>query len=359
MSTMTTSWFERAQEAQVPTAPSARSVHAPAPIRALADLPTFSEPASYPSGIVREVRAALPVWAAECGACDGVGWVAAHGGPFGYDATEPCSRCGQAHRVVDLLKRAGLPAAAADRELSAMDWTRFGAHPRQTIWDVLQGVGSPAGLLLSGTTGAGKTHISWGMVLHEVLAGRPARWVHWPRLLADQKALFGVGDADGNRRDLIAELGEFRGLLALDEIGMGMGTDWAQGELYRLLDLRLQMSQGVAPLVVTTNAAGMAFRQALGDRQVSRLFELCRVLLLDAEDYRQERHGEPGLPPAGTQTGQPRRPRDALRRGRGPVETVASREVYRETVRRFDGTWTSVLGPSTTRGGPLAEDADV
>jgi DNA replication protein DnaC len=150
------------------------------------------------------------------------------------------------------------------------------------------------GLLFSGVNGCGKTHLATA-ILHEVLGSDVAR-----------SGLF-IGFSDyleALRRSFRRSEGEDAGapewvrysmfqveLLVLDDIGAGGSSrgGWDSEEMHRLLCHRVEAGR---PIIATADVGADELAQRLGQRVVSRLYEACQVVSIEAGDFRRRVCGQ-------------------------------------------------------------------
>lgn len=139
----------------------------------------------------------------------------------------------------------------------------------------------PSGwLLLMGNYGCGKTHLA-AAIANEVLS-RSLRlyFAIVPDLLDYLRATFDPNSEESydDRFEMIRNVP----LLILDDLGTENAKPWAREKLYQIINHRYN---GRLPTVITTNQdldqLDGRVRSRISDR------ELCRVVLLQAGDYRQ------------------------------------------------------------------------
>ena len=107
---------------------------------------------------------------------------------------------------------------------------------------------------LLGPTGNGKTHLAIA-VLNEVDSG-----IFWkvPDFLAFLRSRIEVGDVD----QVVGEYQESAPLLVLDDLGV-YESEWAAGQLYRILDRRCDAK---LPTIITSNQPKEAIDERLRSR---------------------------------------------------------------------------------------------
>lgn len=132
---------------------------------------------------------------------------------------------------------------------------------------------SSACLWLIGTPGTGKTHLLAAAV-HSVIErfDRPSS-LTTPQAIVRRLRTTWRRNSDETEQDVIRDFAT-EGLLALDEAGMGYGTDGERMQLFDVVDARYVRR---APLILSSNLNVQLLQQALGDRLFDRLREGARV----------------------------------------------------------------------------------
>jgi DNA replication protein DnaC len=140
------------------------------------------------------------------------------------------------------------------------------------------------GICLYGGCGGGKTHLAIAM-LQEILAkGITGLFVHYPELLHMIRQSYGDDGSETESQVLYPVYNAE--VLVLDELGAMKASEWTQEILCLLLNARYNASKTT---LVTTNYSPTELRERIGDRAHSRLAEMCRMVVIEAEDFRQKK----------------------------------------------------------------------
>jgi DNA replication protein DnaC len=242
-----------------------------------------------------------------CSICEGSGLhVVERAG--GVRVAQPCS-CRADRRSTRLLEQARIPrryahctleeyvpnysgtnASLSAALLQARNFVR--AYPLETAGN---------GLLLTGSIGVGKTHLAVGM-LQALIADRGAKG-----LFFDYRDLLKQVQNSYNRNVDVTELEILRPVfdaevLVLDELGASKPTDWVWDTVAHILNTRYNDRRTT---IITTNYANLAagngelsgpraavreetLGDRIGERMRSRLQEMCVVVEMTGEDFRQK-----------------------------------------------------------------------
>jgi DNA replication protein DnaC len=242
-----------------------------------------------------------------CSICEGAGLCVVER-LDGTRVAQPCE-CRIARRSARMIERAHIPQrythcsldeyvtdfAGANRSLgSALVQARsfVKAYPLETNGN---------GLLLTGSIGVGKTHLSVG-ILRALITDRGAKG-----LFVDYRELLKQLQNSYNRNVDVTELGILKpvfdaDVLVLDELGASKPTDWVWDTVALILNTRYNDRRTT---IITTNYANLppagsnvdapraAMREEtlgdrIGERMRSRLQEMCGVVQVSGEDFRQK-----------------------------------------------------------------------
>jgi DNA replication protein DnaC len=147
----------------------------------------------------------------------------------------------------------------------------------EAILDFIKNKGK--GLYLFGPAGTGKTHLAV-MVAQEV---EGVQFVKVPKLLLSLKANF---DGKGYENELIIDRLAKLPVLVLDDLGAEKASEWVAETMYILIDERYG---NMKPTIITSNHSLSELSERLGDRIVSRIMEMCRVIEIKTSDKRKGR----------------------------------------------------------------------
>lgn len=165
-------------------------------------------------------------------------------------------------------------------------------HPQVTDWvehlarSGRRGPGDAPGLahgpslLITGPTGAGKTHQAYGAIRSLLAAGVRLRWD--AVTTADLHGTLRPRPDHDSERELQA-IGRSP-LLILDDLGAAKQSEWTEELMYRLVNRRYNHE---LPTLVTTNLPTGDLRDAIGDRVASRLAEMTTRVILTGPDRRR------------------------------------------------------------------------
>lgn len=141
------------------------------------------------------------------------------------------------------------------------------------------------GFFLHGPPGTGKTLLSC-IMLNELILNRrrPGRFLSLSKYLQQLRDTYSEeSDNYGQTWRMIEALGKIP-YLVIDDFGVQRGTEWAKEVLYDLVDTRYADKRFT---VVTTNQPLGELQQLSQGRIYSRLVEMCKLVEMDGEDYRQ------------------------------------------------------------------------
>lgn len=147
------------------------------------------------------------------------------------------------------------------------------------------------GLILTGTYGTGKTHLV-AAICHEIMRqGYQPIFGTMISLLEKIKATYDDDYAKENEEQVINKYINCD-LLIIDDLGKERTTEWAVEKLYYIINSRYEKNR---PILITSNynIAKLTDRLTVKDNYetahaiTSRLFEMCRGVHMEFEDYRK------------------------------------------------------------------------
>ncbi|WP_329592173.1 ATP-binding protein [Streptomyces sp. NBC_01362] len=153
--------------------------------------------------------------------------------------------------------------------------------------DVAADPDTAGSLLLTGTTGTGKTFQAYG-ALRRIAAAGPSTYEIRALTAADMNGLLRVNGSPRGVEEELRRLCRIP-LLLLDDLGSAKATEWTEETTYRLINERYNACR---PTIYTSNlpaksSDGRDLTAALGDRIVSRLSEDTHVIAMTGPDRRR------------------------------------------------------------------------
>ncbi len=253
--------------------------------------------------------------AEDCPLCAGTGWKAI---PATSNTPENISRdrrvvrcdCQVRARSQTLLAAARIPKRYEHCELASYTTDFPGAHHSLEFahlsaskfaeeYDPRDGTG----LLIIGQIGTGKTHLAVGIIKELILnKGIPCLFYDYRELLKQIQNSYNAA-VQTTELDVLRPVFE-TDVLTLDELGAVKPTEWVWDTVSLILNTRYNnnrttiittnfedqpaagASGSVSPARAATRAETLGDR--IGERMRSRLHEMCRVIKMEGEDFRQK-----------------------------------------------------------------------
>ena len=235
--------------------------------------------------------------------CSGTGWKSA-----GEHRVVRCD-CRLKLRGDSLLAAARIPKRYEHCELSNFEFDgphrNLAAARMAACRFVEEYPDDKSGLLLIGTIGTGKTHLAVGIIKELVVSkGIPCLFYDYRELLKQIQNCYN-DSVKTTELDVLRPVFEAE-VLVLDELGAVKPTEWVWDTVSLILNSRYNENRTT---IITTNYPDDAARDAngnsefaraqraargetlgdrIGDRMRSRLHEMCRIVKMEGEDFRQK-----------------------------------------------------------------------
>jgi DNA replication protein DnaC len=254
---------------------------------------------------------------AVCPLCDGTGWMKLPARPEASSNNKNNNRrvtrcdCLLRARAGTLLAAARIPPRYEHCELASYTTDFPGANPSLAFahlsasrfaqeYDPREGTG----LLIIGKIGTGKTHLAVGITKELILnKSIPCLFYDYRELLKEIQNSYNA-TVQTTELDVLRPVFE-TDVLVLDELGAVKPTEWVWDTVSLILNTRYNNNRTT---IITTNfedqpAAGAngstslsparaatraeTLGDRIGERMRSRLHEMCRVIKMEGEDFRQ------------------------------------------------------------------------
>jgi DNA replication protein DnaC len=145
------------------------------------------------------------------------------------------------------------------------------------------------GLLFVGPYGVGKTHLSIAVIYGLLVKGVPCLFYEFGALLKEIQNSYNPV-SQSSEMGVLAPVYETE-VLVLDELGAVKPTDWVRDTLRQIIGTRYNDRRLT---IFTTNYADArrqpseeTLEERVGARLRSRLYEMCRTVMIEGEDYRR------------------------------------------------------------------------
>jgi len=245
-----------------------------------------------------------------CPLCEGTGWKTLPASPDApKDRRVTRCDCQLRARNQTLLAAARIPKRYEHCELASYTTDFPGAHPSLGFanisatrfaqeYDPRDGTG----LLIIGKIGTGKTHLAVGIVKEIVLnKGISCLFYDYRELLKQIQNSYNA-TVQTTELDVLRPVFETE-VLVLDELGAVKPTEWVWDTVSLILNTRYNNTRttiittnfedqpaggangAVSPARAATRAETLGDR--IGERMRSRLHEMCRIIKMEGEDFRQ------------------------------------------------------------------------
>jgi DNA replication protein DnaC len=223
-----------------------------------------------------------------CDSCSGTGWALTEG-----KGARPCGCRLQGRRarrfeescIPALYREATLKSYQPDRRnLSQM---RALAYAHTLVRDYPK---VDQGILFQGTIGVGKTHLAAAILIGLIEKGIACRFYEYRTLLKNIQESYNPSTRM-SEMDVLAPLFESQ-VVVLDELGALRPTEWVQDTLALIINARYSERKLT---IFTTNYfderltdADETLEDRIGVRVRSRLYQMCKTVLIEGDDWRRQ-----------------------------------------------------------------------
>ncbi len=240
-----------------------------------------------------------------CPICEGTGWKILAAGANQRVTRCPCRIKARAET---LLSTARIPRRYEHCELSSFTTDFPAAHASLALshiaaskfaeeYDPRDGTG----LLIIGKIGVGKTHLAVGIMKELILnRGIACLFYDYRELLKEIQNSYNAS-VQATELDVLRPVFDAE-VLVLDELGAVKPTEWVWDTVSLILNTRYNDNRttiittnfpdGPPGGVASTSARSATREETLGDRigerMRSRLHEMCRIIHMDGQDFRQK-----------------------------------------------------------------------
>lgn len=174
-----------------------------------------------------------------------------------------------------LVNRSLQEATIENYEPTSEDLTKA----KQDIVSYIQTFDGTKNLLLHGSYGTGKSHLSVSITKELMQKGHECLFLSLPKLLTKIKDTY---NNKGVTEDELLEVIQRVDLLVLDDIGAENQTDWSTSKLFEIMDGRAGKAT-----IYTTNLNSKELRAQVNERNFSRMMERTDLVMMNGKDFRR------------------------------------------------------------------------
>lgn len=230
-----------------------------------------------------------------CSECGGTGLISFKK-EESYNYVNKCNLCGDIQRNVKRYNQANIPAKFY-RILKVDSYAPRSEYQQKALKYVkdsfVKQYPNEKGFLLMGPSGVGKTHLAIGAISELALErGIKCIFKDFFLLLSELKQAYSEGTSEN---EVLLPLIEAE-VLVIDELGKGKSNEWELNILDQLISKRYNASKNT---LITTNyiardsasknlASYELLENRVGERILSRLYEMCKFIHIEGKDFRKE-----------------------------------------------------------------------
>lgn len=222
-----------------------------------------------------------------CSFCSGTGW------EFIVDkGVRPCP-CRSQERRDKLLADAHIPKLYSESSLQNYQPPKGNLSQLRAFnyaYNLVQNYPSvDRGILFMGSVGVGKSHLAIGILRSLIEKGISCRFYEYRALLKEIQNSYNP-NTNTTEMNILAPLFEYE-VIVLDELGAASPSQWVQDTIGLIINGRYNEKKLT---ILTTNyldvgqsSADETLGDRIGVRLRSRLYQMCKTVLVEGEDYRR------------------------------------------------------------------------
>lgn len=230
---------------------------------------------------------------APCPECGGTGWELVEG-----RGVRPC-QCKRSARADVLLAQSRIPSRFMHCSFDNFDTLQPSLY--RALLNAKRFVEEypvvDVGLIFLGSCGVGKTHLAVSALKELIKKGVPGLFYDFRDLLKEIQDSYNPNTHTSELK-ILAPVFDAE-VLVLDELGASKPTEWVQETMTHIINKRYNEKKVT---IFTSNyldmPIGTAYAETLtervGVRLRSRLYEMCRRILIEGDDYRKLMDGKRG-----------------------------------------------------------------
>jgi len=226
-----------------------------------------------------------------CERCDDTGWVVEGDEAFRCD-------CYESLRQDILIAQANIPDRYSHCSLREFEVGNNSSllRARNIAMDFVRSYPMRRdGLLFMGGCGVGKTHLAVGIIKDIMSKSVPCLFVDFRALLGEIKETYSDPKGETSESDVLEPVLE-TDVVVLDDLGAERISEWVRDRLGFIINHRYNHKKA---MIITTNYMDAAAKRdgltrttetlqdRIGVRLRSRLYEMCELVEIDADDFRQ------------------------------------------------------------------------